>query len=104
MKRAVPYIIGMGDLQRQASAVIKSIGTRYGEGFIVSHNEPRAVLMSLRRYTQLKTLEEAKRSEEDDVLAIIQAGDREYDEGKTRKTDLVVQAFHEPRSVFFGDE
>ena len=85
MKKAVPYIIGIGELQRQASSVIKEVETKHEEGFIVSHNEPQAVLMSLKRYTQLKALEEVRRIEEDEVLAIIHAGDREYERGETKK-------------------
>ena len=85
MKKAIPYIVGIGELQRQASTIIKFVDSRYEEGFIVSHNEPQAVLMSLKRYAHLKALEEVKRMEEDEVLAIVQEGNREYEEGKTRK-------------------
>lgn len=85
MKKAVPYIIGIGELQRQASSIIKEVDSRHEEGFIVSHNEPQAVLMSLKRYTQLKALEEARGMEENEVLAIVQAGDREYEKGETKK-------------------
>lgn len=61
MKKAIPYVIGIGQLQREASSVIKEVSLKHEEGFIVSHNEPQAVLMSLKRYTRLKALEEAKR-------------------------------------------
>jgi prevent-host-death family protein len=83
MRKAVPYIVGIGELQRQASFVIKRIRSRHGEGFIVSHNEPKAVLISLERYERLKALENAKSIEEEDVLAIMAKGDREYEKGQT---------------------
>jgi prevent-host-death family protein len=85
MKKAIPYLIGVGDLQRRASAVIREVAEKHGEGFVVSHNEPQAVLVSLKRYETLKALEEAKRVEEEDILGIIQAGDEEFDSGKTKK-------------------
>lgn len=50
-------VIGIGELQREASSVIKRVSTHGGEGFIVSHNEPRAVLLSLERYETLTALE-----------------------------------------------
>ncbi|MBI3541419.1 MAG: hypothetical protein HY073_04715 [Deltaproteobacteria bacterium] len=84
MKKAIPYIIGVGELQRQASSVIKALDHKY-EGFIVSHNEPRAVILSLKRYAEFKALEEAKRFEEDEVLSLIKTGDQEYERGETRK-------------------
>lgn len=85
MKKAIPYIIGIGELQRKASEIIKHVDSKHEEGFIVSHNQPKAVLMSLKRYQQLKLLEEAKRLEEEEVLAIVTAGDAEYEAGKTQK-------------------
>lgn len=85
MKKAIPYLIGVGDLQRRASAVIREVSEKHGEGFVVSHNEPQAVLISLKRYEALKALEEAKLAEEEDVLGVIQAGDDEFEAGKTKK-------------------
>ena len=83
MKKTIPYIIGMGELQRQATTVIRAVDSKHGEGFIVSHNQPKAVLMSLKRYQRLKILEEAKRMEEDEILALVRGGDEEYERGKT---------------------
>ncbi len=85
MKKAIPYIIGVGELQRKASEIIKQVDAKHEEGFIVSHNQPQAVIMSLKRYQQLKMLEEAKKLEEEEVLAIVKAGEAEYERGKTRK-------------------
>lgn len=85
MTKAVPYMIGIGELQRKASSVVKEIDSRKEEGFIVSHNQPKAVIMSLKRYQKLKAFEEARRAEEDEVLSIVKQGDREYEEGKTKK-------------------
>lgn len=84
MKKYIPYLIGIGELQRQASSVIQEVEDKE-EGFIVSHNEPQAVLLSLKRYAALKALEEAKRLEEDDVLALVAKGDEEFETGKMPK-------------------
>jgi len=84
MKKAIPYIIGIGELQRKAADIIKSVESEQ-EGFIVSHNQPQAVLMSLKRYQQLKSLEEAKKLEEGEVLAIVRAGDLEFEKGQTKR-------------------
>lgn len=89
VKKALPYLIGIGELQRQASSVIKKVDAMRGEGFIVSHNEPRAVLMSLQRYEILRLLEENRRMEEADVLAIVEAGDDEFSTGKTNKSMIL---------------
>ena len=83
--KQVPYIIGIGELQRGASIIIKKIDLEKEEGFIVSHNEPKAVLMSLKRYERLKALEEAKRFEEDEILNLVAEGNKEYEAGKTMK-------------------
>jgi len=85
VKKAIPYLIGVGDLQRKASSVIREITDKHGEGFVVSHNEPQAVLISLKRYEALKALEDAKYTEEEDILKNIQAGDEEFAMGKTKK-------------------
>jgi prevent-host-death family protein len=85
MKESIPYIIGIGELQRKASEVIKKLDSLNREGFIVSHNEPKAVLMSLKRYEKLKLFEEARRVEEEEVLALVKGGDREYERGETKK-------------------
>ncbi len=82
MKKAIPYIIGVGQLQRQLAVVIKMIHN-HQEGLIVSHNEPQAVMMSLERYQNLISLEQKRHDEEEDVLAVVRAGDVEYKTGKT---------------------
>ena len=84
MKRNIPYLIGMGELQRHAADIIRRLHSRHKEGFVVSHNEPQAVLMSLNRYEQLTAHEEARKKEEDEVLAIIQESDEAYRQGKTK--------------------
>ena len=86
MKKAVPYIIGIGELQRRASSVIREVATHHEEGVIVSHNQPQAVLVSLKRYARLQALEEAKRLEEDEILALVAKGDEEFETGKTIKS------------------
>ncbi|MBI2346529.1 MAG: hypothetical protein HYV03_06570 [Deltaproteobacteria bacterium] len=83
MKRAIPELIGMGQLQREATRTIRRIAHEGQEAFIVSHNKPQAVLLSLRRYQELRALEEAKQKEEGEVLAIIARGDEEFALGKT---------------------
>lgn len=80
MKEFIPYIIGIGELQRRAAGVIKEVDSRHEEGFIVSHNEPQAVLMSLKRYKKLRTLEKARQCEEEEILALVEVGDREYEQ------------------------
>lgn len=79
MKRSIPYIIGIGELQRQASSIIQAVEDKYGEGFVVSHNEPKAVLISLKRYEQLKALEE------DEILSRVQKGNEEFKKDKILK-------------------
>lgn len=91
--KQIPYIIGIGELQREASSVIKKIDLNHEEGFIVSHNEPKAVLMSLKRYERLKALEEAKRFEEDEILSMVAEGNREYEAGKTTKAKSLKELF-----------
>lgn len=85
MKKAIPYIIGIGELQRRASSIIKEVATHHEEGVIVSHNQPQAVLVSLKRYSHLQALEEAKRLEEDEILALVAKGDEEFEMGTTTK-------------------
>lgn len=69
-------------MQRGLTQILREIDEEK-EGFIVSHNEPKAVLMSLNRYEQLKNLEEAKLAEEEEVLEMVAQGDKEYEEKKT---------------------
>lgn len=82
MKKAIPFIIGVGELQRGLSQILRSID-KEEEGIIVSHNQPKAVLMTLKRYEKLKNLEEAVRREEEEVLALVKEGDKEFEAGKT---------------------
>lgn len=84
MKKNIPFIIGIAQIQRGLGHILHELDEEVQEGFIVSHNEPKAVLMSLKRYEQLRSFEEAKLKEEEDVLAIVEEGDRAYEEGKTR--------------------
>lgn len=84
MKRSVPFIIGIAEIQRGLSHILRQLDRTAEEGFVVSHNEPKAVLMGLKRYEELRSLEEAKWKEEEEVLALVKEGDREYEEGKTR--------------------
>ncbi|OGQ04329.1 MAG: hypothetical protein A3F82_10350 [Deltaproteobacteria bacterium RIFCSPLOWO2_12_FULL_44_12] len=84
MKKAVPLLIGIGEVQRGLSQILRRLDEEEGDGFIVSHNEPKAVLMSLKRYEKLKHLEEARSNEEEEVLAVVKQGDEEYELGKTK--------------------
>lgn len=84
MKKHVPFIIGMGQVQRELTHILREIEEEK-EGFIVSHNQPRAVLMSLKRYERLKALEEARFKEEEEILEAVAKGDQEFEEGKTVK-------------------
>lgn len=85
MKKYVPFIIGIGQVQRELTPILREIEEKK-EGFIVSHNEPKAVLMSLKRYEQLKGMEEARAKEEEEILDIVSRGDKEFTEGKTITT------------------
>ena len=58
MTQYSPNIIGTGTLQRNAPSVIRKVASSHQESFIVTHNEPKAVIMSLARYEELKTMEE----------------------------------------------
>ncbi|MBI4365232.1 MAG: hypothetical protein HY543_00260 [Deltaproteobacteria bacterium] len=89
MKKLIPELIGIGQLQRETTQTVRKIAQKNEEAFIVSHNKPQAVLISLSRYQTLKTLEEAKAREEAEVAAIIAQGDEEFTTGKTiRKHSL----------------
>lgn len=58
MANPVPTIIGTGELQKNASLVIKKIAVSHGDSFIVTNNEPKIVMMSISRYRELKALED----------------------------------------------
>lgn len=83
MKPVVPELIGIGQLQRATTQTIRKVSQGKEEAFIVSHNKPQAVLLSLTRYEELKGLEEAKAREEEEVLAVVAGGDEEFEQGKT---------------------
>ncbi|MFA5995680.1 MAG: type II toxin-antitoxin system prevent-host-death family antitoxin [Patescibacteria group bacterium] len=57
MSQAIPNIIGIAELQRKAPAILKQIASDAYESIVVNHNIPKAVIMSLARYEQLKALE-----------------------------------------------
>lgn len=58
MKTYVPSIIGSGELQRNAATIIKKLENSDQESFIVTRNEPKLVIMSIKRYEKLKALED----------------------------------------------
>jgi len=58
MANVIPKLIGAGELQRRAAAILKNISQSDQEGFIVTHNIPTAVIMSIGRYSKLKALED----------------------------------------------
>ncbi len=83
MKHIIPELIGMGQLQRETTKTIRRIAQDSQEAFIVSHNKPRAVLLSLGRYEALKMLETKMQQEASEVEFVVARGDQEF---KTRKT------------------
>lgn len=58
MSKYTPHLIGAGELQRNASTIIQEISKSDTESFIVTHNEPKIVIMSIHRYEKLKALED----------------------------------------------
>lgn len=58
MAAYIPNIIGSGELQKNASIVIRKIAKSDEESFVVTNNEPKIVMMSLSRYQELKALED----------------------------------------------
>lgn len=87
MEKIIPHFIGIGNLQKRPGYFIKKLDS-VEESFVVSHSEPRAILMSLKRYEFLRSLEErefSRQREIDDVLRIIQEGNDEYTKGRTIK-------------------
>ncbi len=79
----IPRIIGMAKLQRQTKSVVRELDRSGGEYILSVRENPMAVIMSLSRYETLRSLEEMKRQEENEVLDIVAQGNREY---KNRKT------------------
>lgn len=58
MPKYVPSLIGAGELQRNAATILKEVEASEKESFVVTHNEPRVVIMSIKRYEKLKALED----------------------------------------------
>lgn len=58
MSKHVPTLIGAGELQRNASTILREVEASEQESFVVSHNEPKVVIMSIKRYEELKALED----------------------------------------------
>ena len=79
-------MIGVGKLQRQISVIISSFSEDPEESFVVSNNQPKAVLMGLERYEELRCLEAAREKEELEVLAVVEKGDQEFKMGRTVKS------------------
>lgn len=73
----------MAKLQRETRTVVRELDRADGEYFLSVRENPLAVLMSLSRYEALRSLEERFRHEEDEMLRVVQEGDREY---KNRET------------------
>ncbi|MBI5135515.1 hypothetical protein HZA86_04775 [Candidatus Uhrbacteria bacterium] len=87
----IPRIIGMAKLQRQTKTVVRDLD-RYGGEYILSVREkPAAVIMGLDRYEALRTLEEMKHHEEDEILDIVAQGNQEYAARKTVKAASLSQ-------------
>lgn len=57
MPRYIPQIIGAGELQRKTATILREVSRSDQESFIVTHNEPQAVIMSIMRYERLKAVE-----------------------------------------------
>ena len=53
-----PNIIGAGELHRKAATVLRQVAASDRESFVVTHNEPRVVIMSIPRYETLRALED----------------------------------------------
>ena len=58
MSKHTPHLIGAGELQKNASIIIKQIEASDQESFVVTHNQPKIVIMSIKRYEKLKALED----------------------------------------------
>ena len=59
MRQYTPNIIGAGELHRKAATVLRQVAASDRESFVVTHNEPRVVIMSIPRYETLRALEDA---------------------------------------------
>ncbi|MBI2638906.1 type II toxin-antitoxin system prevent-host-death family antitoxin [Candidatus Peregrinibacteria bacterium] len=58
MPKHVPNLIGAGELQRNAATIIREVAESAEESFVVTRNEPKIVIMSIKRYGELKALED----------------------------------------------
>lgn len=58
MAHYIPNLIGAGELQRNAATIIKKVSKSEEESFVVTRNEPKIVIMSIKRYEELKALED----------------------------------------------
>lgn len=85
MEKNLLNMIGIGEFQKQAAAYLKKIKGHKQESILVSHNKPQAIVMSLERYEELRSLEVAKEQEINEVLDLVSAGNEEYDRGQTIK-------------------
>lgn len=86
MDKYIPNIIGIGEFQKNASSFLKNFQQKHREGLIVSHNKPQAVIMSLKRYEELRSLEEAFCKEEEEIVQIVKEGTEEYKSRNTHTT------------------
>ncbi len=70
MKRSkfIPRIIGMATLQRETKSVVRELDRNGDECILSVREKPAAVLMSLSRYETLRTIEDMKRQEEEDIV------------------------------------
>jgi prevent-host-death family protein len=58
MSKYIPNIIGSGELQKNAADVIRKVSKSEEESIVVTRNEPKIVIMSIKRYEKLKALED----------------------------------------------
>lgn len=58
MSHLIPHLIGSGELQRNAASIIQNVAKSDQESFVVTRNEPKVVIMSIKRYEKLKALED----------------------------------------------
>ena len=58
MSQHTPNIIGAGALARNVATILRKVAGSDQESFVVTHNKPKVVIMSVARYEELKALEE----------------------------------------------
>lgn len=78
-------MIGIGEFQKQAALYLKKMKGHKEESVLVSHNKPQAIVMSLERYEELKSLEVARDREINEVHHLVADGNEEYERGQTIK-------------------